>query len=510
VSADPIPPRLSVRGLTKSFGSTRVLQGIDFDAVAGRVLALAGENGSGKSTTLNILTGVLPRDQGEVRLDGQPFYPRTPRDSSFAGLRYIQQELNIFPNLSIAENLFLVELPRAVRSLPFIARRRMHERSQVLLEQVDLTVDPHASAGTLSMGERQLLEIARALQGDARVLILDEPTTSLTEHEIRRLFAIIDRLRARDVAVLFVSHNLEHVLELADDVVVLRDGEITLKNHDAKRLTTHDLVLAMVGHSIEAQFPSRVPPKSRPPVLQVIGLSEPGVLEGIDFSVAPGEIVGLAGLMGSGRSELARTIFGLEPHRQGEVIVEGRRLRSGDVRAGLAARVAFLTEDRRRDGLFLDATVADNLALVAISGFATTPLGCINRVPLAAAVATVGRRVKLNSANVDTTPVRRLSGGNQQKVVIGRWLLSQPKLFILDEPTRGIDAGAKEDIYRLFAGLSAAGVALLIVSSELEELLGLCDRILVMHRGRIATSFARSEFERSAILRAAFGQAESA
>jgi ribose transport system ATP-binding protein len=496
--------------LTKSFGPVRVLRGIEFDATAGRVLALAGENGSGKSTTFNILTGVLPRDQGEVLLDGRPFNPRTPRDASLAGLRYIHQELNVFPNLSIAENLFLVEPPRAIRAFPFIARRRMHELSRALLEQVDLTVDPAVSASTLSAGERQLLEIARALQGDVRVLILDEPTTSLTEREVRRLFTIVERLRARDVAVLFVSHNLEHVLELADDVVVLRDGEVTLQSHDVKRLTAHDLVLAMVGRPIAAQFPARASPKPAPPVLQVVGLSAPGVLEGINLSVAAGEIVGLAGLMGSGRSELARMIFGVEPHREGEVLIDGRRLRPGEIRARLAARIAFLTEDRRRDGLCLDATVADNLALVALSDFAAAPFGRIDRAPLAAAIDSMGGRVRLKGSNMDRAPVRRLSGGNQQKVVIGRWLLSRPKLFILDEPTRGIDVGAKEDIYQLFAGLSEAGVALLIVSSELEELLGLCDRILVMHRGRLAASFVRSEFERSAILRAAFGQAPAA
>jgi ribose transport system ATP-binding protein len=510
MSAAAVPHRLSVRGLTKSFGPVRVLKGVDFDAAGGRVLAIAGENGSGKSTTFNILTGVLSRDAGHVFLDGLPFYPRSPRESNLAGLRYSHQEPNIFPNLSVAENLFLVEPPRSFRRLPFIARREMHRRSRALLEQVDLSVDPDVPAGTLSAGERQLLEIARALEGNVRVLVLDEPTTSLTEREIQRLFAIIERLCSLDVAVLFVSHNLEHVLELADDVVVLRDGEVTLQRNDAKRLTAHDLVLAMVGRPIEAQFPVRPAPTAAAAVLEVVGLSEPGVLKGINLTVAAGEIVGLAGLMGSGRSELARTIFGLDPHRGGDVRIEGRRLRPGDVRGRLAARVAFLTEDRRHEGLFLDATVAENMALVALSDFATGHWGRIDRAPLAEALNAMGLRVKLKSGSFDVTPVRQLSGGNQQKVVLGRWLLSQPKLFILDEPTRGIDVGAKEDIYRLFGALSAAGVAILVVSSELEELLGLCDRILVMHRGRIGAAFARSQFDRSSILRAAFGQAQSA
>jgi ribose transport system ATP-binding protein len=510
MSAVAVPQRLRVRGLTKSFGAVCVLKGVDFDASGGRVLAIAGENGSGKSTTFNILTGVLSRDAGHVLLDGLAFAPRSPRESNLAGLRYIHQELNIFPNLSVAENLFLIEPPRTFRLLPFIARREMHKRSHALLEQVDLLVGPDMAAGTLSAGEKQLLEIARALQGNVRVLILDEPTTSLTEREVRRLFAIIKRLRTLDVAVLFVSHNLEHVLELADDMVVLRDGEVTLQSNDAKRLTAHDLVLAMVGRSIEAQFPVRLAPTPAPPVLKVVGLSEPGVLKGINLSVAAGEIVGLAGLMGSGRSELARTIFGLDPHREGDVLIEGQRLRPGDIRARLAARVAFLTEDRRLDGLFLDATIADNMALAALADFATGHWRRIERAPLAEALNAMGMRVKLKSAGFDTTLVRQLSGGNQQKVVLGRWLLSQPKLFILDEPTRGIDVAAKQDIYRLFAALSAAGVAILVVSSELEELLGLCDRILVMHRGEIRAAFARSQFDGSTILRAAFGHARSA
>jgi ribose transport system ATP-binding protein len=505
-----IMARLQVRRLEKSFFGVHVLHDVSFDAHGGRVLGVVGENGSGKSTTMNVLTGVLPRDSGEILLDGQSFTPHSRRESDAAGFAFIQQELNIFPNLSVAENLFLLHAPRRYAALPWIARRRMRERALVLLEMVDLSVEPDVLAGALSTGERQLVEIARGLSGEARVLILDEPTSSLTAVEAERLFGILRRLQTRGVAILFISHDLEQVLALSDDIVVMRDGRVTLSG-EAAALTANDLVLAMVGRSIESQFPPRPVPVTPPPVvLEVAGLSEPQVLRGIDLQVARGEIVGIAGLMGSGRSELARTLFGLDPYAAGSVRVGGRSLRSGDVAARLAAGVAFLTEDRRHEGLLLDASVSDNMALAALARFASAHSGVIHRAPLAAAVQTMGDSLKLKSGDVQRMPVRALSGGNQQKVVLGRWLLCQPKLFILDEPTRGIDVGAKQDIYRLLTEMAQAGMGILIISSELEELLGLCDRIVVMRRGELAGTFARARFDREAILRAAFGQGEAA
>jgi ribose transport system ATP-binding protein len=502
-------PRLRVQRLVKSFFSVRVLHDVSFDAFGGRVLGVVGENGSGKSTTMNVLTGVLPRDSGEVLLDGELFAPASRRASDVAGIAFIQQELNIFPNLSVAENLFLVRPPRHFRALPLVARRQMRDRALRLLEIVDLDLSPDVSASVLSVGERQLLEIARGLSTEARILILDEPTSSLTAVEAARLFGIVRRLAQRGVAVVFISHDLDQVFEVSDDVVVLRDGRVTLTGA-AANLTASDLVLAMVGRSIESQFPPRAKPVSAPPVLEVNGLSEPSVLRNIHLTVARGEIVGIAGLMGSGRSELARIIFGLDPYAAGTVHLDGEFLSSGDVASRLKAGVAFLTEDRRHEGLLLDATVGDNLALAALSQFASPRGGIIHRPTLLAASEAISQSLGLKSGDIRTTPARNLSGGNQQKVVLGRWLLTKPKVFILDEPTRGVDVGAKQDIYRLLGEMAEAGMGILIISSELEELLGLCDRILVMHRGELKATVDRAHFDREAILRAAFGQGQAA
>jgi ribose transport system ATP-binding protein len=506
-------PRLRVRQLTKSFLGTQVLHAVSFDACDGRVLGVVGENGSGKSTTMNVLTGVLLRDGGEVLLDGKPFTPSSRRESDAAGIAFIQQELNIFPNLSVAENIFLAHAPRRFSALPFIARRQMHERALVLLERVDLDVPPDMPAGSLSSGERQLLEIARGLSIEARVLILDEPTSSLASVEAERLFAIVRRLKESGVAILFISHDLEKVLEVCDDILVMRDGRVTLTGA-AAALKVDDLVLAMVGRSIESQFPARAAPEGQAspvPLLQVIALSGPGMLRNIYLQVAQGEIVGIGGLMGSGRTELARALFGLDPYAEGEVRLGGQCLPSGDVASRLKGGAAFLTEDRRQQGVLPDASVSDNIALAALKQYASaSPWGVLHGAALEAAIQSVADQVRLKSGDVRATPVSTLSGGNQQKVVLGRWLLCRPKLFILDEPTRGIDISAKQDIYRLLIQMSQAGIGILLISSELEELTGLCDRILVMRRGELTNSFDRSHFDREAILRAAFGQGSAA
>lgn len=500
------PSRLRVEGLRKSFFGAQVLHDVGFEAHGGRVLGLVGENGSGKSTTMNLLTGVLTRDGGTVLLDGKPFNPASRRESDAAGIAFVQQELNVFPNLSVAENLFLARPQRLVSSLPFVSRRRTDARARELLRMVDLDVSPNAAAGTLSPGERQLLEIARGLSSDARVLILDEPTTSLTARETARLFELIRRLQKRDVAILYISHNLEDILQLADDIVVMRDGRVALRAARAG-LSADDLVVSMVGRTIDALFPQRTAPPAASPLLEASGLAEPGVLENVSLEVSRGEILGIAGLMGSGRSELARVLFGLDGHRDGAIRINGQTLAPGDVRSRIAAGMAFLTEDRRHEGLMADASVSDNMALAALPLFSSGAGGRIRIDELRSAMKVLSERLQLRSADARTTPVRTLSGGNQQKVVLGRWLLRKPSVFILDEPTRGVDVGAKEEIYRLLAQMAAGGMAILVISSELEELIGLCHRILVMRRGKLEAQFHHEQFDREAILRAAFGQA---
>jgi len=504
------PARLEVRGLVKSFFGVQVLHEVSFEVHGGQVLGVVGENGSGKSTTMNLLTGILPPDGGTMLLDGMPFRPASRRESDAAGIAFIQQELSIFANLSVAENLFLLHPPRRFASLPFISRRQMDAQARALLRKVDLDISPSALAGAMSAGERQLLEIAHALSGNARIFIFDEPTSSLTAREAARLFEIIRRLRDDGVAILYISHNLEEVLDLSTDLMVMRDGRVTLRAASAS-LSTNELVLAMVGRPIETLFAPRTAARTRAnPVLEVSGLTAPGFLENVGLQVGRAEIVGIAGLLGSGRSELARTLFGLDRHSAGVVRVNGKGLPSGNVQARLAAGVAFLTEDRRHDGLMIDASVADNMALAALPAFASPLTRLIERKRLLQAIQQLGQHLNLKSGDVRTTPVRSLSGGNQQKVVLGKWLLRQPRLLILDEPTRGVDVGAKQDIYRLFAELADAGLAILVISSELEELIGICDRIYVMRRGELTAEFARERFDREAILRAAFGQGHAA
>lgn len=500
-------PRLRVEDLSKSFFGTQVLHNVSFEASGGRLLGVVGENGSGKSTTMNLLTGILQPDSGALWLDGASFKPGSRTESASAGIAFIQQELNIFPNLSVAENLFLLDPPRLFDRLPFISRQRMTARAKDLLRQVDLDVSPKAQAGTLSAGERQLLEIARGLAGQARLFIFDEPTSSLTAKEATRLFDIIRRLLERDVAVLYISHNLEEVLALSHDIMVMRDGRVALRETRAN-LTTSDLVLAMVGRPIGALFAPRsaAPATFSSPLLEVSELTRAGILEKISLRIGRGEIVGIAGLMGSGRSEFARALFGLDRFDSGVIRIGRAILPSNNVRARLAAGMAFLTEDRRHQGLLPNASVMDNIALAALPFFAPGLVQQVDRKRLLRSVVNAGQRLHLKSGNVQTTPIRFLSGGNQQKALLGRWLLRRPRLFILDEPTRGVDIGAKEEIYELLAQLAETGTALLVISSELEELVGLCDRIHVMRRGELVAEFTRDRFDREAILRAAFGQ----
>ena len=510
---------LSLSGISKSFFGVRVLKNVSCRVNAGHVVGLVGENGAGKSTLMNILGGNLAADEGEIRLNGLDFKSSSPQDAEEHGVALIHQELNLFPNLSIAENLFLTKFPR-VGITPLIDRATMHQRATELLRKVGLDLPPHRLVETLSAGERQLVEIAKALSIDARLIIFDEPTTSLSYRETARLFALIARLKERGVGMIYISHTLEDVLRLCDDIVVLRDGEV-VGSGAVNAFTTQKLVSLMVGRTIDQVFPVRNPPpqasvdglKAGPdystPALEVRNVSQPGVVENISFTLGRGEILGLSGLMGAGRSELARILFGLDPRAAGEVRLDGeslRRLTPGDlIRRG----VAFLTENRRSEGLCLDATVADNFTLATLSAHGRAPLRWLSRESLGAAVNRIREVVRLDAKTRDTQPVRVLSGGNQQKVVLGKWLLCEPRVLILDEPTRGIDVGAKFEIYRLIHELAGRSAGILVISSEMEELMGLCDRILVMKSGEIVDELPRPQFDRERILRAALGTASA-
>lgn len=503
---------LSLNAISKAFFGVKVLKNVSFAVGAGRVTGLVGENGAGKSTLMNILGGNLLADEGSLRLNGAEFKPVSPQDSGRHGIALIHQELNLFPNLSIAENLFLTNYPR-VGITPLINRAAMRERANRLLREVGLDIPPNRILESISAGERQLVEIARALSIDARLIIFDEPTTSLSVRETERLFALIARLKERGVGMIYISHTLEHVFRLCDEIVVLRDGEV-VGSGATSSFNTEKLVSLMVGRTINQLFPERKPPvhdagEPAAPILEVRNLSQPGVVEKISFTLQRGEVLGLSGLMGAGRSELARILFGLDPHVAGELRIAGEslhRITPGDM---IKRGVAFLTENRRSEGLCLDASVADNFTLATLPEHGRAPLHWLSRESLRAAVARIRDVVQLDSKTRETQPVRVLSGGNQQKVVLGKWLLCEPRVLILDEPTRGIDVGAKFEIYRLIHDLANRGAGILVISSEMEELMGLCDRILVMKSGEIVDDLPRSHFDRERILRAALGTASS-
>jgi ribose transport system ATP-binding protein len=502
--AEVSPPLLEVRGLTKSFFGVTVLHGVDFAVAAGRALGLVGENGSGKSTSMNILGGVHQPDSGTMRLNGGAYAPAQPKDATAAGVAFIHQELNLFTNLTIEENLFVDAFPRR-RLLPFIDRRAIRTRTQEALRHVDLHLKPSALVASLSQGERQLVEIAKALSRDARLIIFDEPTTSLTRPEVERLFAIIRRLKERGIAIIYISHTLEDVMEVCEEITVLRDGHLA-GSAATVDLTLQDIIAMMVGRSIETIFPERTAAPRPEIALSVSNLAQPGVAHDISFEIRSGEIVGLAGLMGSGRSELARMIFGLDPFRSGSIIVGGKLLGTPNPAKAMEAGIAFLTEDRRGEGLLMDFSIAENMVLASLRAVAGR-LGILDQGRIARQSREMAASMHLSTDRVEETLVKHLSGGNQQKVVIGKWLRREPRVFILDEPTRGIDVGAKQEVYRIINALVERGSAVLLISSEIEELIGLSDRILTISRGEITAGFERKSFDREAIMAAATGVA---
>ncbi len=487
--------------IERSFSGVRVLRRVSFALPPGHTLGLVGENGAGKSTLMNLLGGNLQPDAGRMLLGGRDYAPRTPGDATRHGIAFIHQELNLFPNLTIAENLFITAFPKSGR-LPLINRRALQARAAALLRQVGLALAPDTLVERLSAGERQLVEIARALSIDARLIIFDEPTTSLSAHETESLFALIGSLRARGISMIYISHTLSEVLRLCDDIVVLRDGEVVGAGPRAD-FTADRMISLMVGRSLNQLYPTRSGKPGEEVALEVKGLTQPGIVRDISFALRKGEVLGLFGLMGAGRSELARLLFGLEAGARGTVLLNGAPVGAASTRRRIELGLAFLTENRRDEGLCMEAAIADNLALVSLRQHCRAPLRLLQAASLRRAVESIRKAVRLTPTARDTQPVKTLSGGNQQKVVLAKWLLARPGVLILDEPTRGIDVGAKFEIYQLIHELAEQGAGVLVISSELEELIGLCDRILVMSCGEIKDALARSEFDRERILRSA-------
>ncbi|MEV8569568.1 sugar ABC transporter ATP-binding protein [Streptomyces sp. NPDC051322] len=492
-------PVLALEGVSKSFGAVRALRGVSLQLYAGEAHALAGENGAGKSTLIKTLAGVHRPDTGTVLLDDDPVEFHGPADARDAGVAVIYQEPTLFPDLSVAENIFVGR--QLSRSFGRVDHRAVKNAAADLFTRLGVDLDPDQPARGLSIADQQLVEIAKALSFDARVLIMDEPTAALTGSEVARLFGVVKTLREQGAAVLFISHRLEEIFELCQRVTTLRDGA-WISSEPLEGLTEDDLVRRMVGRDLDELYPKQATDIGEV-ALTVRRLTREGVFTDVSFEVRRGEIVGLAGLVGAGRSEVARAVFGVDRFDGGEVEVLGRKLKPGAPSLAMGAGLALVPEDRRAQGLVMDMSIERNIGL---TGFAdTTRGGLMNRTAERSRAVDWAVKLQVKYARLADV-VGTLSGGNQQKVVLAKWLATAPQVLIVDEPTRGIDVGTKAEVHRLLSSLAAQGVAVLMISSDLPEILGMADRVLVMYEGRLAADIPRAEATEETVMAAATGR----
>ena len=498
------PIILRATDVYKSYEGVHALRGVSFELRAGEVHALIGENGAGKSTLIKIITGAVQPDSGEIEFDGQPIGNNSPAHAKQIGIAAIYQQPALFPDLTVAENISIgLERGASWRKINWTERRK---RAVDLLNQVGSHINPEAEVRGLSMPEQQLVEIARALGSKARVLIMDEPTASLAETETQNLYRVISNLRESGVGIIYISHRLEELSRLADRVTVLRDGSY-VGTRDMSSVDRQELIRLMVGRELSAVFPKVfVEPGSV--VLELRGLScRANGVTGVDLSVRAGEIVGLSGLVGAGRTELARTIFGLEPADSGEIRLRGKGVTIREPAKAIELGIAYVPEDRRHHGVVLDLPIDSNITLASLNKLST---GVSFDFTKERKIATdYVRRFAIKTPSI-FAPVTTLSGGNQQKVALSRWLETKPTVLILDEPTQGIDVGAKAEIHTLMSELAAQGTAILMISSELPEILGMSDRIVVMRNGSIVGALSREDATQQAIMSLALGQEELA
>lgn len=492
-------PLLRLEGVSKRFGATLALNRVHFDLRRGEVHALMGENGAGKSTLMKILAGNIQSDAGLILMDGREIEIRSPRDARAHGIAIIHQELNTVPAMTVAENLCLGNEPRT--RFGMLDRRVVLQDARARLARINAKIDPRRPLGSLSVGMQQMVEIARAVSEEARVLVLDEPTAALSRAEAQELYKIIRQMRAAGVGLIYISHRMEEVWELADRVTVFRDGAY-VGTGTMRELGPADVVRMMVGRPI-ADLYRHTQRKPGGVVLEVSGLSGDGVGP-IDFQVRAGEVVCMAGLVGSGRTEAGRLLFGADRRTGGTVRIDGRESRPADPFAAIADGMGMVPEDRKDQALFLDHSVEDNIALSSLDRFST--FGVVRRREARAAVTEQLKRLRLR-VNALGLPVNALSGGNQQKAVLARWLLRDSRVLVLDEPTRGVDIGAKREIYELIDGLARAGKAILVISSDLPEAIGISDRLLVMRGGRIVHEMTSADATEEQVMFRATGTA---
>jgi rhamnose transport system ATP-binding protein len=497
------PPALVLEHAAKSFGAVQALIDGSVTLRGGEVHALLGENGAGKSTLVKILAGVYQPDSGTLTVNGREVTLHGPAAAQAAGIAVIYQEPTLFPDLTVAENMFIGRQP--LRNGRRIDRRAMQDEAAATFKRLGVPLDPARIARGLSIADQQVVEIGKALSLDARVIVMDEPTAALSAAEVDRLFEVIRTLKAQDAAVLFISHRLEEVFAICQTVTVMRDGRHVLTS-DLTGLTANDLVRAMVGRELAERPPETVGAAPGEPMLTVDRLTREGVFTDISFTVRSGEIVALAGLVGAGRSEVARAVFGIDRYDAGQVTVRGRRLKKASPTSAMAAGIGFVPEDRRQQGLVMDMSVQQNVALASLDTLRKG--GLIRASAERAMAADWAARLAIKYGRL-TDPVSMLSGGNQQKVVLAKWLGRKPAVLIVDEPTRGIDVGTKAEVHHLLTELARSGVAVLMISSELPEVLGVAERVLVMREGRLVAEFSHAEASEETIMAAAMGQHEA-
>jgi rhamnose transport system ATP-binding protein len=498
-AAEEVTPLLLVNGVAKAFGAVAAVRDVSFPLYAGEAHALVGENGAGKSTIVKMLAGVHRPDAGTLELAGRPLDLGSPADARAAGIAVIYQEPTLFPDLSVAENIFMGQQPQG--RLRRIDRARMNARAGELFGRLGVPIHPDRLARGLSIADQQIVEIAKALSLDTRVIVMDEPTAALSGVEVERLFGVARGLRDAGAAVLFVSHRFEEIVALCQRITVMRDGRHVSTDVLAD-VTVEEVVRRMVGRELAALFPKEeVEPG--PVLLEVEGLTRAGVFRDVSFQVRAGEIVALAGLVGAGRSEVVQSVFGVDRRDAGEVRVAGTLLAQGSPQAAMAAGVALVPEDRRLQGLLLEMSIERNATLTRARQLSR--LGFLVGSPERRWAREWTSRLQVKYARL-TDPVATLSGGNQQKLVLAKWLATDPKVLIVDEPTRGIDVGTKAEVHRLMSGLAARGVAVVMVSSELPEVLGMADRVLVMREGRLVAELPRAEATEESVMFAATGQ----
>ncbi|MCQ4088306.1 sugar ABC transporter ATP-binding protein [Saccharibacillus sp. JS10] len=489
---------IEMKGIHKSFGTNQVLKGVDFELKEGEVHALMGENGAGKSTLMNILVGLHKLDEGTIIVDGKETYFDNPGEAENRGLAFIHQELNIWPEMTVLENLFIgreLNLPYGL-----LDTRKMKALAREQLQRLSVDLPLSKDAGTCSVGQQQMIEIAKALMTNAKVIVMDEPTAALTEREIVKLFEVIKSLKAEGVSIVYISHRMEEIFAICDRITVMRDG-ITVDTTEIPATNFDEVLRKMVGRELTERYPKRNPKPSEL-ILEVNKISRRGLFENVSFQVRAGEIVGFSGLMGAGRTEIMRAIFGLDKLDSGEIKLRGKKIQIRRPEDAVRHGIGFITEDRKDEGLVLDFSIRENMALPNLFSF--TSKGFISSRKEREFVDSLVKRLQVKTQSAET-PARSLSGGNQQKVVIAKWIGIGPSLLILDEPTRGVDVGAKREIYQLMNELTDRGVAIIMVSSELPEVLGMSDRIIVVHEGKIGGELSSHEATQEQIMTLATG-----